>query len=111
MVNVTHDRNYRSSILKIVFNISFFEHIGLFLICAAYAIPVTGRVRSLDGTAEYAPHGDSMGGKTVNFVADPKDKKRDAYKPYDGKTKVDALVAIVIGKVTASLWATQNQGG
>ena len=91
--------------------ILFIFVIGLFLICAAYAMPVTGRVRSLDGTAEYAPHGDSMGGKTVNFVADPKDKKRDAYKPYDGKTKVDALVAIVIGKVTASLWATQNQGG
>ena len=91
--------------------ILFIFVIGLFLICAAYAMPVTGRVRSLDGTAEYAPHGDSMGGKTVNFVADPKDKKRDAYKPYDGKTKVDALVAVVIGKVTASLWATQNQGG
>ena len=75
------------------------------------AIPVTGRVRSLDGTAEYAPHGDSMGGKTVNFVADPKDKKRDAYRPYDGKTRVDALVAIVIGRVTSDLCDTQNQGG
>jgi hypothetical protein len=52
-----------------------------------------------------------MGGKTVNFVADPKDKKRDAYRPYDGKTRVDALVAIVIGRVTADLCATQNQGG
>ena len=91
--------------------ILFIFVIGLFLICAAYAIPVTGRVRSLDGTAEYAPHGDSMGGKTVNFVADPKDKKRDAYRPYDGKTRVDALVAIVIGRVTSDLCDTQNQGG
>ena len=91
--------------------ILFIFVIGLFLICAAYAIPVTGRVRSIDGTAEYAPHGDSMGGKTVNFVADPKDKKRDAYRPYDGKTRVDALVAVVIGRVTSDLCDTQNQGG
>ena len=80
--------------------------IGMFFMCAAYAMPVTGRVRSLDGTAEYAPHGDARGIKTVNFVPNPKDKKRDSYKTCDAKTKVDALVGIMVSAVTTALDAT-----
>ena len=80
--------------------------IGIFFMCAAYAMPVTGRVRSLDGTAEYAPHGDARGIKTVNFVPNPKDKKRDSYKTCDAKTKVDALVGIMVSAVNTALDAT-----
>ena len=80
--------------------------IGMFFLCAAYAMPVTGRVRSLDGTAEYAPHGDARGIKTVNFVPNPKDKKRDSYKTCDAKTKVDALVGIMVSAVSDALATT-----
>ena len=80
--------------------------IGIFFMCAAYAMPVTGRVRSLDGTAEYAPHGDARGIKTVNFVPNPKNKKRDSYKTCDAKTKVDALVGIMVSAVSDALATT-----
>ena len=83
--------------------------IGMFFLCAAYAMPVTGRVRSLDGTAEYAPYGDARGIKTVNFVPNPKDKKRDSYKTCDAKTKVDALVGIMVSAVSDALNATYDR--
>ena len=55
---------------------------------------------SLDGTIEYAPHGGKIHGvSTVNFAPDPEDEKRDSYQEYDAKTKVDALVAIIMTEV------------
>ena len=56
--------------------------IGIFFICAAWAMPVTGAVTSLDGAASYAPHSESRGTKTLNFVPDPKDKKKDSYRAF-----------------------------
>ena len=84
--------------------------IGIFFLCAAWAMPVTGRVRSLNGSAEYAPHDDARGTKTVNFVPDPKDKKRDSYTTYDAKTKVDALVGVMISAANTALCGTQDNG-
>ena len=77
--------------------------VGMFFMCAAFMMPVFGPVKSLDGTAEYAPHSEKRGTHTVNYVADPKDEKKDSYKEYDAKTKVDALIGKMISTVYATL--------
>lgn len=84
--------------------------IGIFFICAAWAMPVTGAVTSLDGAASYAPHSESRGTKTLNFVPDPKDKKKDSYRAYDDKTKLDALIGLMISAVNDTL-GTAGGGG
>ncbi|GMI18387.1 hypothetical protein TrLO_g7926 [Triparma laevis f. longispina] len=86
--------------------------VGVICLCLAECTPITGRVTSLDGTAEYAPHGALTGGiKTANFVPDPKDKKRSSYMAYDTKAKVDALVGIVMSAVNTALLKTQYVEG
>ena len=92
----------------IFFFICLFGIIFLFLACV---IPVTGRVTSLDGTDEYAPHSEARGIKTLKFVPDPKDDKRSSYKTYDSKAKVDALIGIVMGAVNETLGYSQTPPG
>ena len=82
--------------------------VGLVFVCLAYAMPVTGPVKSLDGSKEYAPHGLARGIKTVNFVPDDKDKRKDEYAAYDAKTKLDAFVGISMTAVAEHLAATQD---
>ena len=85
------------------FVVVFLPFIGLILICCHGHPDLdcgTGRVTSLDGTIEYAPHGGRIHGvSTINFAPDPEDEKRDSYQEYDAKTKVDALVAIIMTEV------------
>ncbi|GMH94639.1 hypothetical protein TrVE_jg1984, partial [Triparma verrucosa] len=98
--------------LNIIGLLLFLVVVGIIFFCLAESTPITGRVTSLDGTAEYAPHGEVSGIKTANFVPDPKDKKRSSYMAYDTKAKVDALIGIVMSAVNTALIKTQvSEGG
>ena len=82
--------------------------VGVVFVVMAYAMPVTGPVTSLDGQVKYPPHGEHKGKKTLNFVPDPKDKRKDTYAAHDAQTKVDAFLGMAMSAVLATLWATQD---
>ena len=77
--------------------------VGIVCMCLSYAMPVTGAVRSLDGTKEYAPHGEARGVRTVHFEPNDKDKRKEEYAACDAKTKLDAFVGVSISAVAASI--------
>ena len=76
---------------------------GIVFLVLSYAMPVTGAVRSLDGTKEYAPHGEARGVRTVHFEPNDKDKRKEEYAACDAKTKLDALVGVSISAVATAL--------
>jgi len=81
-------------VLTAIFIIGF-----VIAILGGCCVPVTGRITSLDGTAEYAPQSEAGGGiRTVNFAPDPK---------YDSKAKVDALIGLVMAAVNEALLGLQ----
>jgi len=82
--------------------------VGIVFVCLSYAMPVTGAVKSLDGSKEYAPHGLARGIKTVNFVPDAKDNRKEEYAAYDAKTKLDSFVGISMTAVAEHLASTQD---
>ena len=84
---------------------------GIVCMCLSYAMPVTGAVRSLDGTKEYAPHGEARGVRTVHFEPNDKDKRKEEYAACDAKTKLDAFVGVSISAVAASIAAVLEATG
>ena len=94
--------------LTIIGFVLFVLAVGMVCLCLAHAMPVTGSVKSLDGSKEFAPHGLARGIKTINFVPDDKDKRKDEYAAYDAKDKLDAFVGISMTAVAEHLAATQD---
>lgn len=89
--------------LTIIGVVLFVLAVGMVCLCLAHAMPVTGPVKSLDGSKEFAPHGLARGIKTVNFVPDDKDKRKEEYAAYDAKTKLDSFVGISMTVVAERL--------